>query len=81
MDKFQKPEIVSQHRCPDRGRSRMVGTGGLVEKGEKLVKEGKVKEALAAYREAQRLKPTWKLILILGIPCVGTGVCTGRRLR
>lgn len=33
----------------------------LVEKGEKLVKEGKVKDALAAYQEAQRLKPTWKI--------------------
>ena len=33
----------------------------LVEKGEKLVKEGNVKEALTAYRKAQTLKPNWKL--------------------
>jgi tetratricopeptide (TPR) repeat protein len=33
----------------------------LVNKGEKLVQEGKVKEALDDYEKAQRLKPTWKL--------------------
>jgi tetratricopeptide (TPR) repeat protein len=62
MDKFQEARKLSPSiDVPTEAEVGWWAAGGLVEKGEKLVKEGKVKEALAAYREAQRLKPTWKL--------------------
>jgi hypothetical protein len=62
MDKFQEARKLSPSiDVPTEAEVGWWAAGGLVEKGEKLVKEGKVKEALAAYREAQRLKPTWQL--------------------
>jgi hypothetical protein len=48
-------------KVPTEAEVRWWEAGSQVEKGEKLVEEGKVKQALAAYREAQRLKPTWTL--------------------
>jgi cytochrome c-type biogenesis protein CcmH/NrfG len=62
MSKFQQARKLSSHiQVPTEEEVGWWAAGGLVEKGEKLVKEGKVEDALAAYQEAQRLKPTWKI--------------------
>jgi cytochrome c-type biogenesis protein CcmH/NrfG len=50
----------------------------LIKKGEDFVNEGKVKEALGAYTEAQKLAPNLKLLLILGITSVGLVVYMSR---
>jgi cytochrome c-type biogenesis protein CcmH/NrfG len=62
MAKFQDAHKLSVSiTIPSKAEVGWWAATGSVNNGEKLVKEGKVKEALAAYREAQRLKPTWKL--------------------
>jgi WD40 repeat protein len=62
ITKFQQARNLSPSiQVPTQAQVEWWAAGGLVEKGEKLVKEGKVKEALAAYQKAQTLKPTWKL--------------------
>jgi tetratricopeptide (TPR) repeat protein len=62
MAKFQDARKLSPRiQVPAKAEVEWWVAGGQVKNGEKLVKEGKVKEALAAYQEAQRLKPTWKL--------------------
>jgi tetratricopeptide (TPR) repeat protein len=60
--KFQESRNLSPSiNVPTEAEVRWWAAGGLVEKGEKLVQEGQVKEALATYRKAQQLQPTWKL--------------------
>jgi hypothetical protein len=60
--KFQDARKLSSHiQVPTEEEVRWWAASGWVEKGEKLVNEGNVKEALTAYREAQGLRPTWKL--------------------
>jgi Flp pilus assembly protein TadD len=62
MAKFQEARNLSASiNVPTEAEVRWWAAGGLVEKGEKQVQEGQVKEALASYREAQQLQPTWKL--------------------
>jgi tetratricopeptide (TPR) repeat protein len=62
MAKFQYARKLSSNiQVPTEKEVEWWAASGQVNKGEKLVKEGKVKEALIAYREAQRLQPTWKL--------------------
>jgi tetratricopeptide (TPR) repeat protein len=60
--KFQDARKLSPSiQVPAKAEVGWWAATGQVKNGEKLAKEGKVKESLAAYREAQRLKPTWKL--------------------
>jgi WD40 repeat protein len=60
--KFQQARKLSSNiQVPTEKEVGWWAASGLVEKGEKLVKEGNVKEALTAYRKVQRLQPTWKL--------------------
>jgi tetratricopeptide (TPR) repeat protein len=62
MAKFQDARKLSPSiDIPSEAEVGWWAAGGLVEKGEKRVQEGKVKEALDDYEKAQRLKPTWKL--------------------
>jgi Flp pilus assembly protein TadD len=62
MAKFQEARNLSASiNVPTEAEVQWWAAGGLVEKGEKQVQEGQVKEALATYREAQQLQPTWKL--------------------
>jgi uncharacterized protein with WD repeat len=62
MAKFQYARKLSSNiQVPTDKEVEWWAASGQVNKGEKLVKEGKVKEALIAYREAQRLQSTWKL--------------------
>jgi uncharacterized protein YjiK len=62
MAKLQEAQKLSESiNIPTEAEVGWWAAGSLVEKGEKQVREGKVKEALDAYQKAQKLKPTWKL--------------------
>jgi tetratricopeptide (TPR) repeat protein len=62
MAKFQQARKLSSNiQVPTEKEVGWWAASGLVKKGEKLVKEGKVKEALTDYQKAQTLKPKWKL--------------------
>jgi len=54
MAKFQEAQKLSSAiNIPTEAEVGWWAAGGLVEKGEKQVREGKVKEALDSYRKAE----------------------------
>jgi tetratricopeptide (TPR) repeat protein len=60
--KFQQARnLASNINVPTSAQVRGWAAEGWVNKGEKQVKEGKVKEALAAYNKAQTIDTTWKI--------------------
>jgi hypothetical protein len=60
--KFQQAQKLAPNiNVPTEAQVRGWAAEGWVNKGVKQVKEGKVKEALAAYNKAQAIDSTWKI--------------------
>ncbi|MGB7441302.1 MAG: hypothetical protein WA919_09570, partial [Coleofasciculaceae cyanobacterium] len=54
-------KLSSDIQVPTEEEVKWWAARGLANKGEKLVKEGKVQEAIDAYSKARKLKPNWYL--------------------
>ncbi|MEG4170956.1 MULTISPECIES: TIR domain-containing protein [unclassified Microcoleus] len=59
---FQQAQKLSPSiKVPAEDRVKQWAAGGLIEKGENLVQEGKVQEALDAFWRAKQFDATWKI--------------------
>jgi tetratricopeptide (TPR) repeat protein len=59
---FQQAQKLSPRiEVPAEDEVKRWAAGGLIEKGENLVKEGKVQEALDAFEKAKQFEATWKI--------------------
>jgi len=57
----QAQKLLPRIEVPAEDRVKQWAAGGLIEKGENLVKEGKVQEALDAFETAKQFEATWKI--------------------
>ena len=57
----QAQKLLPRIEVPAEDRVKQWAAGGLIEKGENLVQEGKVQEAVDAFDKAKQVDATWKI--------------------